>query len=70
MVVRCMSMHGTNVGRTDRKEQAMLKNRKSTKKKYPNRPITGKEWIKGYKEWLKENKNIILKELKKHGPKR
>ena len=64
-----MFMHGTNVGRTDRKEQAMLKNRKSTKK-YPERPITGKEWIKGYKEWLKENKNIILKELKKHGPKR
>jgi len=45
----------------------MLKNRKSTKKKYPERPITGKEWIKGYKEWLKENKRIILKELKKHG---
>ena len=32
--------------------------------------MTGKEWIKGYREWLKENKNIILKELKKHGPKR
>ena len=62
-----MSMHGTNDGETDRKEQAMLKNRKSTKKKYPERPITGKEWIKGYKEWLKENKRIILKELKTHG---
>ena len=46
----------------------MPKNRKSTKKKkYPERPITGKEWIKGYQEWLKENKNIILKELKKNG---
>ena len=62
-----MFTHGINDGETDKKEQAMLKNRKSTKKKYPERPITGKEWIKGYREWLKENKRIILKELKKHG---
>ena len=62
-----MFMHGIRDGQTQRREQAMLKNRKSTKKKYPDRPITGKEWIKGYKEWLKENKRIILKELKKHG---
>ena len=62
-----MFMHGIRDGQTQRKEQAMLKNRKSTKKKYPERPITGKEWIKGYREWLKENKRIILKELKKHG---
>ena len=67
MEVGCMFMHGIRDGQTQRKEQAMLKNRKSTKKKYPERPITGKEWIKGYKEWLKENKRIILKELKKHG---
>jgi len=55
-------MHGTNDGATDRKEQAMLKNRKSTKKKYPERPITGKEWIKGYRKWKKE--------MEKYGPKR
>ena len=67
MEVGCMFMHGIRDGQTQRREQAMLKNRKSTKKKYPERPITGKEWIKGYKEWLKENKRIILKELKKHG---
>ena len=67
MEVGCMFMHGIRDGQTQRKEQAMLKNRKSTKKKYPERPITGKEWIKGYREWLKENKRIILKELKKHG---
>jgi len=47
---------------TDRKEQAMLKNRKSTKKKYPERPITGKEWIKGYRKWKKE--------MEKYGSKR
>ena len=70
-----MSMHGINDGETDKKEQAMLKNRKSTKKKYPERPITGKEWIEGYKQWLKQNKEAIItkvedeieKELKKHG---
>ena len=67
MEVGCMFMHGIRDGQTQRREQAMLKNRKSTKKKYPERPITGKEWIKGYKEWLKENKRIILKELKKNG---
>ncbi len=66
MEVGCMFMHGIRDGPTQRKERAMPKNRKSTKK-YPKRPITGKEWIKGYKEWLKENKRIILKELKKHG---
>jgi len=61
-------MHGIRDGQTQRRERPMPKNRKSTKKKkYPERPITGKEWIKGYQEWLKENKNIILKELKKNG---
>ena len=75
-----MSMRGTNVGKTDRKEQVMLKNQKyteevygqseqealtasykqslanreeRTKKKYPDRPITGKEWIDGYNAWKK-----------------
>ena len=62
-----MYTHGTNDGETERREQAMLKNRKSTKKKDPRRPTTGKEWLKGYREWLKENKRIILKELKKNG---
>jgi len=47
-------MRGTNDGATDRKEQVMSKNRKSTKKKkYPERPITGKEWINGYNAWKK-----------------
>jgi len=76
-----MSMHGTNVGKTDRKEQAMPKNQKYTeevygqkeqeelkqsykqslanreeriKKKYPDKPISQKEWIKGYNKWKKE----------------
>ena len=76
-----MSMRGTNVGKTDRKEQVMLKNQKyteevygqseqealtasykqslanreeRTKKKYPDRPITGKEWIDGYNAWKKQ----------------
>ncbi len=75
-----MSMRGTNVGKTDRKEQDMLKNQKYTEevygqeeqeklkesykqslanregrveKKYPERPITGKEWIDGYNAWKK-----------------
>ncbi len=48
-------MRGTNDGATDRKEQVMSKNRKSTKKKkYPERPITAKEWIAGYRKWLKQ----------------
>jgi len=60
-------MRGIRDGQTQRKERAMPKNQKSTKKKDPRKPTSGKEWIKGYKEWLKENKRIILKELKKHG---
>ena len=75
-----MSMHGTNDGATERREQVMLKNQKyteevygqseqealtasykqslanreeRTKKKYPDRPITGKEWIDGYNAWKK-----------------
>ena len=52
--------------------------KRKTKKKYPDRAITGKEWIEGYKQWLKQNKEAIItkvedeieKELKKHGPKR
>ena len=47
-------MHGTNDGVIEGKEQAMSKNRESTKK-YPERPITGKEWIEGYRKWKKEN---------------
>ena len=48
-------MRGTNDGATDGKEQVMLKNQKYTKKKkYPERPITGKEWIAGYRKWLKQ----------------
>jgi len=65
--VGCMFMRGIRDGQTQRKERAMPKNQKSTKKKDPRKPTSGKEWIKGYKEWLKENKRIILKELKKHG---
>jgi hypothetical protein len=76
-----MSMRGTKDGKTDRKEQVMLKNQKYTEevygqkekeelhasyqqslanrkerveKKYPDRPITGKEWIDGYNEWKKQ----------------
>ena len=41
--------------------------KRKNKKKDPRRPMTGKEWLKGYREWLKENKRIILKELKKNG---
>ena len=71
-------MVGTNDGKTEKKEQAMLKNQKYTEevygqreqeelkasykqslanrkdrveKKYPDRPITGKEWIEGYRKW-------------------
>jgi len=78
--VGCMFMRGVNDGATERKEQAMLKNQKSTekrygqeeqemlkdsyeqslankeereKKKYPDKPISQKEWIKGYKKWKK-----------------
>tara|TARA_R100000005_G_C4941511_1_gene165811 strand:+ start:68 stop:316 length:249 start_codon:yes stop_codon:yes gene_type:complete len=74
-------MHGTNVGKTERKEQAMPKNQKYTeevygqkeqeelkqsykqslanreeriKKKYPDKPISQKEWVEGYKEWKKQ----------------
>tara|TARA_R100001594_G_scaffold41839_1_gene73722 strand:- start:30 stop:278 length:249 start_codon:yes stop_codon:yes gene_type:complete len=74
-------MRGTKDGKTDRKEQVMLKNQKYTEevygqkekeelhasyqqslanrkerveKKYPERPITGKEWIAGYRKWLKQ----------------
>jgi len=65
--VGCMFMDGVNDGITDKKERPMPKNQKSTKKKYPKRPITGKEWVTGYREWIKENKRIIMKELKKHG---
>ena len=49
-----MSTLGTSDGETERKERAMRKNRKSTKKKYPDRPITGKEWIAGYRKWKKQ----------------
>ena len=76
-----MSMHGTNDGATERREQVMLKNQKYTEevygqgeqealtasykqslanregrveKKYPDRPITGKEWIEGYNKWKKQ----------------
>ena len=50
-----MFMHGIRDGPTQRKERAMPKNRKSTKKKkYPERPITAKEWIAGYRKWLKQ----------------
>ena len=47
-------MHGTNDGVIEGKEQAMSKNQESTKKS-PERPITGKEWIEGYRKWKKEN---------------
>ncbi len=62
-----MFMHGIRDGQTQRKERAMPKNQKSTKKKDPRRPITGKEWVTGYREWIKENKRILMKELKKYG---
>ena len=74
-------MRGTKDGKTDRKEQVMLKNQKYTEevygqkeqeelkqsykqslanrkerieKKYPDRPITAKEWIDGYNAWKKQ----------------
>ena len=65
--VGCMFMHGIRDGQTQRKERAMPKNQKSTKKKDPRQPTSGKEWVKGYREWIKENKRILMKELKKYG---
>jgi len=62
-----MFMHGIRDGQTQRKERAMPKNQKSTKKKDPRQPTSGKEWVKGYREWIKENKRILMKELKKYG---
>ena len=34
-------------------KQSLANREERTKKKYPERPITGKEWIDGYNAWKK-----------------
>ena len=34
-------------------KQSLANREERTKKKYPDRPITGKEWIDGYNAWKK-----------------
>ena len=34
-------------------KQSLANREERTKKKYPDRPITGKEWIDGYNVWKK-----------------
>ena len=34
-------------------KQSLANRKERTKKKYPDRPITGKEWIDGYNAWKK-----------------
>ena len=43
-------------------KQSLANREERTKKKYPDRPITGKEWIDGYNAWKKQ--------LEAHGSKR
>tara|TARA_R100000008_G_scaffold86577_1_gene80276 strand:- start:2901 stop:3134 length:234 start_codon:yes stop_codon:yes gene_type:complete len=38
----------------ERKRQADMQSDNIEMEQYPNRPITQKEWIKGYKKWKKE----------------
>ena len=35
-------------------KQSLANREERTKKKYPDRPITGKEWIDGYNAWKKQ----------------
>ena len=35
-------------------KQSLANRKERTKKKYPDRPITGKEWIAGYRKWKKQ----------------
>ena len=35
-------------------KQSLANREERTKKKYPERPITGKEWIEGYYKWKEE----------------
>ena len=35
-------------------KQSLANREERTKKKYPERPITGKEWIEGYCKWKEE----------------
>ena len=34
-------------------KQSLANRKERVEKKYPERPITGKEWIDGYNEWKK-----------------
>jgi hypothetical protein len=36
-------------------KQSLANRKERVEKKYPERPITGKEWIEGYRKWKKEN---------------
>jgi|TARA_R100001163_G_scaffold3367_1_gene5005 hypothetical protein len=40
----------------ERKRQADMQSDNIEMEQYPNKPITQKEWIKGYKKWKKEMK--------------
>ena len=35
-------------------KQSLANREERTKKKYPDRPITGKEWIDGYNAWKRQ----------------
>ncbi len=35
-------------------KQSLANREGRVEKKYPNRPITGKEWIEGYNKWKKQ----------------
>ena len=48
----------------ERKRQADMQSDNIEMEQYPNRPITQKEWIKGYKKWKKELTDFTLKKLK------
>ena len=38
----------------ERKRQADMQSDNIEMEQYPNRPITQKEWVKGYKKWKKQ----------------
>ena len=48
----------------ERKRQANMQSDNIEMEQYPNKPITQKEWIKGYKKWRKELTDFTLKKLK------
>ena len=35
-------------------KQSLANRKERVEKKYPDRPITGKEWIEGYRKWKEE----------------